>query len=33
MERTVYDNEETEVERRMREMDERSDGLRKYPEE
>lgn len=27
------ENKEKEVERRMREMEERDDGLRKYPEE
>lgn len=29
----VNENNENEVEKRMREMDERDDGLRKYPEE
>lgn len=29
----VNENNEKEVEKRMREMDERSDGLHKFPEE
>lgn len=29
----VNENNEKEVEKRMREMEERDDGMRKYPEE